>query len=436
MNNLTLEEVAARRAELARVRELMFRAEAKAKRVSKIKSKAYRKIAKKERERNAEKLADAGFGADETEDDQLERERKRATERATLRHKNTGKWAKSMLGRHELDVDQRRELNEQLEQGDRLKRKIQGRGDGGSDDSESDDEDDDGDDDEGIRQRAFDQLAQLDAGHDADEDAITKKSGLFEMKFMTDGMARAQKAADLQAARLQSDLVGDGDLSGEEDDDQPGLNYANVGGNAGRLVYGQSSVPATKKNQSAANLSANAPPSDASAASTGTLQSSNPPVPSPPLAQPTPEESNPWLTASSGSAAGKISRKKNALAGREAVGAEKTAVALKKNLARTEDARERERDDAAVEIDPSAPLVAAAPKAEKRAGKTGAAAAASNGNATQADAGGDTSDSDDGEVPSAGPMAFRQRDLVAQAFAGDNVIEVGGLSRSLVTLIR
>lgn len=128
MNHLTLEEVAARRAELGRLRELMFRAEAKNKRVAKIKSKAYRKIAKKEREKNASKIAAAGFGSDgeEGEDAQMERERKRATERATLRHKNTGKWAKSMLGRTELDVDQRRELNEQLEQGERLKRKIQG----------------------------------------------------------------------------------------------------------------------------------------------------------------------------------------------------------------------------------------------------------------------------------------------------------------------
>jgi len=56
MNHLSVEEVAARRAELRKTRELMFRAEVKAKRVSKIKSKMYRRIKKKEREKLAKKL--------------------------------------------------------------------------------------------------------------------------------------------------------------------------------------------------------------------------------------------------------------------------------------------------------------------------------------------------------------------------------------------
>jgi U3 small nucleolar RNA-associated protein 14 len=68
MNNLTIEEVAARRAELSRMRELMFRAEAKNKRVAKIKSKAYRKIAKKEREKNAGEEASDGAGDAEAQE--------------------------------------------------------------------------------------------------------------------------------------------------------------------------------------------------------------------------------------------------------------------------------------------------------------------------------------------------------------------------------
>ena len=66
-----------RRGELAKMRELMFRTEAKAKRVAKIK--------------NA-KLA-AKLGELEDEDDEeahLEREVERARERTTLRHKDTG----------------------------------------------------------------------------------------------------------------------------------------------------------------------------------------------------------------------------------------------------------------------------------------------------------------------------------------------------------
>src|SRR3981189_1500018 len=94
MNHLSVEEVAARRAEVRKMRELMFRAEIKAKRVAKIKSKTYRRVKKKER--------------------------------ASLRHKNTGKWAKAMKGRHELDEDQRKDITEMLDRGERLRRKIHG----------------------------------------------------------------------------------------------------------------------------------------------------------------------------------------------------------------------------------------------------------------------------------------------------------------------
>jgi U3 small nucleolar RNA-associated protein 14 len=53
---LSVEEVAQRRGELRKMRELMFRAEIKARRVGKIKSKTYRQIKKKEKERLGEKI--------------------------------------------------------------------------------------------------------------------------------------------------------------------------------------------------------------------------------------------------------------------------------------------------------------------------------------------------------------------------------------------
>ena len=140
MNHLSVEEVSARRAELAKMRDLMFRAEAKAKRIAKIKSKTYRRLKKKERARLAEKL---GEGSDDDLDDEearLKREVERARERATLRHKNTGKWAKAMRARGELDEDQRRDINEMLDRGEKLRRKIQGEGES---DEESEDEGED-----------------------------------------------------------------------------------------------------------------------------------------------------------------------------------------------------------------------------------------------------------------------------------------------------
>ena len=61
MNHLSVEEVAERRAELAKMRDLMFRAEAKAKRVSKIKSKTYRRIRKKAKAKLASQLGMDAF---------------------------------------------------------------------------------------------------------------------------------------------------------------------------------------------------------------------------------------------------------------------------------------------------------------------------------------------------------------------------------------
>src|SRR5258707_1235018 len=103
MNHLSVEEVVARRAEVRKMRELMFRAEVKAKRVARIKSKTYRRIKKKEREKLAAKVEVEADGDDE--EVRLKREMERAMERARLKHKNTGKWAKAMKGRHELDED-------------------------------------------------------------------------------------------------------------------------------------------------------------------------------------------------------------------------------------------------------------------------------------------------------------------------------------------
>ena len=83
MNHLSVEEVAARRAELAKMRDLMFRAEAKAKRLAKIKSKTYRRLRKKERVRLAEKL---GEGEDDLDDDGADAEADEEYVRGQVRH--------------------------------------------------------------------------------------------------------------------------------------------------------------------------------------------------------------------------------------------------------------------------------------------------------------------------------------------------------------
>lgn len=166
-------------------------------------------------------------------------------------------------------------------------------------------------------------------------------------------------------------------------------------------------------------------PPASDAASTATLQSSHPSDLSPPASyskpfytissNPTSVEdttSNPWLNATGSSS--KISRKKNQVSGKEASMAEKSAKNFKKSLSKVDEAREREQDDAQVDIDPSAVSMAAPSKTvDKGKGRA---------QRRQADEDDDESETDDHERR--GPIALRQRDLVAQAFAGDNVLEV------------
>jgi len=67
MNKLSVEEISQRRDELRQMRELMFRAEIKARRVKKIKSKTYRRLKRKERKRLGELIDEKGSGQSDQE---------------------------------------------------------------------------------------------------------------------------------------------------------------------------------------------------------------------------------------------------------------------------------------------------------------------------------------------------------------------------------
>ena len=211
MNHLSAEEVASRRTEIMKTRELMFRAEMKAKRVAKIKSKTYRRLKRREKEKHTRDKSDS----DEPETS-LKRETERAKERATLRHKGTGKWAKAMRRRGEMDADQVKDMTEMLDRRDKLRRKIQGNKESG--DSDDDDSDDDL---AQLKARAFDELAELkreDSGPDK-----SKGKSVFDMKFMQDAAAREQREVQQKADDLMEELQ-DLDAPAHEDEvDSPKL---------------------------------------------------------------------------------------------------------------------------------------------------------------------------------------------------------------------
>ena len=225
MNQLSVEEVAQRRGELLKMRELMFRAEVKAKRIGKIKSKTYRRMKRKEKERIGEKIN----GDDDEEDEEgiLKRELERARERATLRHKHTGKWARQMRHKEGLDEDSRRDIEDMLVRGEKLRRRVKGIASDESEDGE-DDQDDDSDDGldvegglEKIKQSAFDELQKLNQAERVEGTENQKGQGVFGMKFMKDAMARQMQATNKSMDDFIQELggntgTGDGDSDDEE----------------------------------------------------------------------------------------------------------------------------------------------------------------------------------------------------------------------------
>jgi U3 small nucleolar RNA-associated protein 14 len=196
MKKVSIDEVRQRQSQLRAMRELMFRQDQKAKRIAKIKSKAYRKIHKRERERELERrMAEDGEDGEDAREQKLKAETARARERMTLRHKNTGDWAKKMLSRGQHDLGTRQAISEQIRRGDELQRKIMG------DDPESGEEDSD----------SGEELEELlnDPNKWGEkhvvEDTPEIRKGVMGMKFMRDSEERqkqlnAQQIAEIKAA--------------------------------------------------------------------------------------------------------------------------------------------------------------------------------------------------------------------------------------------
>ncbi|KAK4987286.1 hypothetical protein LTR50_004712 [Elasticomyces elasticus] len=227
-NKLPLEEVLARRAELRRARELLFREEAKAKRIKKIKSKSYRRVHRKERERQA--ISDRGIeglGSDDVEEREKQ-DRRRAEERMGAKHRES-RWAKSVRasGRAVWDEDARAGVTEMARRNEELRRRIDGRTAHAVTESDvsavsSDASDDDGgsvDDDVAERKRLAKQLNRLSA------DGGDEQSKLGSMKFMQRAEAAKKARNDEDIERMRKDLAkedGDESSSAEEEVERAG----------------------------------------------------------------------------------------------------------------------------------------------------------------------------------------------------------------------
>ncbi|KAJ1672520.1 hypothetical protein EV182_007016, partial [Spiromyces aspiralis] len=255
LKKLSVAEARERRNELRMMRELMFRQERKTKRLAKIKSKAYRRILKKQKVRQQEQALQQLMEEDPeaVREEQLKMARKRAEERMTLRHKNTGKWAQSMIKYGKNDPEAQKAIQEQLNQHEALKRKIHDLDSdedlselerNGGDFSESDYDDGDSGDAEVAKARAMREIdAEIAASMDRQAQEAAEKGahkGLFNMKFMQKAIERSreQELRDAEALRLEiADIDAEADGPEKPTEKKPKESANMVGGNPGRLVF-------------------------------------------------------------------------------------------------------------------------------------------------------------------------------------------------------
>ncbi|KIX97651.1 uncharacterized protein Z520_06429 [Fonsecaea multimorphosa CBS 102226] len=202
---LPLAEVQARRAELRRARDLMFREEIRARRIKKIKSKAYRRVHRKERENLSQENRSllAAQGLIDSDEEREKNDRRRAEERMGARHRES-KWAKSVktTGRGAWDEDARHGVTELARRDEELRRRIEGKASAGSDRSDSESSDLDGfsgSDDE--RQKLETKLDDIER-----DEVDSFETRLGSMAFMRKAEAARKAANEEEIRNIRRDL--------------------------------------------------------------------------------------------------------------------------------------------------------------------------------------------------------------------------------------
>jgi U3 small nucleolar RNA-associated protein 14 len=233
LNKRPIEEVMKNRAALRLARELAFREDIRAKRIKKIKSKAYRRVHRKEREKLLEKERSQlkADGVDLSEEEREHNDRRRAEERMGAKHRES-KWAKGIkaTGRAAWDQDALAGVTEMARRNEELRRRVEGKAvrDENEDASDVPSEDDDSEDDSDV-ENADDAALQRSLGKLKVNPFSTDNSKLGQMAFMqrAEASKRAQNDEDIE--RIRRELAGEDSMSEEQ-----GENATKVG----RRKYG------------------------------------------------------------------------------------------------------------------------------------------------------------------------------------------------------
>ncbi|KAJ5758058.1 uncharacterized protein N7511_006752 [Penicillium nucicola] len=217
--NIPIEEIQARRTELRKRRDLMFREEVRSKRIKKIKSKSYRRVHRKEREKQEQQerqaLIEAGVDPDEM--DQEKSERMRAEARMGSKHRES-KWSKGLKqsGRTAWDEEARNSAADLAQREEELRKRIEGkRVSTGEDDylessSESEEDDPWAEDASDVERQKIQKKLKALNGDDVDEDAPKgPHADLFAMKFMQKADAARKEQNDAEIRKLERELHGE-----------------------------------------------------------------------------------------------------------------------------------------------------------------------------------------------------------------------------------
>ncbi|KAI0421445.1 Utp14 protein-domain-containing protein [Xylaria grammica] len=198
-----------------RERELKSREEARAKRIKKIKSKAYHRVHRKQRERDEIKEREimAASGEINSEDEREALDRQRAMERMGARHRES-KWAKqaNKNGRAAWDEDVRIGVTEMARRDEELRRRIEGKSVNKGSDDRSEDSDDSAGSDVDERLQLLRQLKKVDAMEDSEP-----RSKLMKMEFMRKAEARRKQENDELIADMRRELASDAEDESESD---------------------------------------------------------------------------------------------------------------------------------------------------------------------------------------------------------------------------
>ncbi|EOA19962.1 hypothetical protein CARUB_v10000213mg [Capsella rubella] len=228
LNEVSMEDHIKYRNHIAKMRSLLFRHELKSKRIKKIKSKTYHRLKGKDLRKSA---MGALMDPEMAKEEAMKQEARRVEERMTLKHKNTGKWAKRMLSRG-LNVrydGTRAAISEQLQINATLSRKMNSTNDGSSSD-ESDDEEELNDGSDQDTPSKLIAKAREKTLKTVEDDEVPN-SGLLSLPFMSRAMKKKNEEANEEAKRALEEYEEWENTGGEENSKKS----ADV---SGRRVFG------------------------------------------------------------------------------------------------------------------------------------------------------------------------------------------------------